>query len=278
MPQENETENKTALLPTDKPEEKGGGNLLPPGEAPAETPKWMTEMLASHPELLADKTLARFADVPALAKSALETQKAFRSSLRIPSKDAKPDEWNELWGKLGRPESPDKYEVTATIKDASGKDIPLPVNKEFDAAMRKIVHEAGITNDQYNRLWQGLSAYEQEKPKRFVDEIKKEWGGDYEKNAAIANAEFSALPKPLAEALMGTFGAHPLIVKLLHYAGMKSGEDAAAQGGQAADELATLKKRKEELLQKQADNPNDTQVQKELRELYQKEAEMNKRK
>lgn len=120
---------------------------------------------------------------PVMAKSFLDSQKMIGNSIRIPGKDAKPEDWNTFYNKLGRPEKPEGYAYKR----------PQFVSKDvqWDEGMEKefinTAHQIGLNNDQVQKIidWQGkyiegraVSAREQ--IKTTLGELKKEWGPDYE--------------------------------------------------------------------------------------------------
>src|SRR5947209_19762841 len=67
------------------------------------------------PAIAKDPSLASIKDVGALAKGYIEGQKFVGGSIRLPNDKMKPEEtekaWNDIYGKLGRPESADKYDL-----------------------------------------------------------------------------------------------------------------------------------------------------------------------
>jgi hypothetical protein len=71
-----------------------------------------TNWKASLPEdLRKEKSLEAIQDVSSLAKSYVDAEKIVGGSIRIPKEGADQKEWDAFYSKLGRPESPEKYEV-----------------------------------------------------------------------------------------------------------------------------------------------------------------------
>jgi len=63
-------------------------------------------------EIRGHKSLQHINDVGALAKSYVHAQSMIGADkVVVPGKSATPDEWNEFYARLGRPESPDAYEL-----------------------------------------------------------------------------------------------------------------------------------------------------------------------
>lgn len=107
--------------------------------------------------------------------------------LRLPGKDAKPEDWAPIWSKLGRPEKPEGYEIK-------------PMTDQPDAFLEKALgkfHELGVPKSTAQGLIQMLrdhatesqTAAEGKWNERFekeIGELKNEWGVDYDKNADLS--------------------------------------------------------------------------------------------
>jgi len=70
-------------------------------------------------------------------------------ALKVPSADATAEEWNAFYGKLGRPESPDKYELKLNT-EAVPQDFPYDEKSAIE--FRTWAHEAGLTQQQAQTL------------------------------------------------------------------------------------------------------------------------------
>ena len=101
-------------------------------------------------ELRADKTLADFKDVGALAKSYVETKRLVGDAVRVPKPDAKPEDIAAFRRKLGVPESPDKYDVKLPEMP---KDFPA-WNETHVADFKTAAHKAGLTPSQVQAVVQ----------------------------------------------------------------------------------------------------------------------------
>src|SRR5439155_23792244 len=98
------------------------------------------------PTIAKDPSLAGIKDVGSLAKSYVEGQKMIGGSLRLPKPDAKPEDvdraWGDIYTKLGRPESAEKYEFK--IAKEMEKFLPEADVKAFKSAAFK----AGLSTKQ----------------------------------------------------------------------------------------------------------------------------------
>lgn len=176
--------------------------------------------------------------------------------LKLPEKDDSPD-WNGVWSKLGKPESPDKY----------GLKIPESGDPAFAKTASEWFHKLNIPAKSAQGLvdnffqYQQSIAEEQMKQEQIKSEaelttLKSEWGADYGKNTEFAKRavqEFGVTQEQLSsiEAAMGTAA----FMKLWHTIGSKIGESQFHEGGggggggggfgitkeQAIHKIATLK-------------------------------------
>jgi hypothetical protein len=123
---------------------------------------------------------------PQIAKSYVASEKMIGGSIRVPKEDAKPEEWDGVWNKLGRPESPDKYQIN------------LPYTEYINWSQDRIkelataAHRAGFTGKQIQAVIdvygkQQADDYQAQK-KSFEDAVtnlRSEWGGSFDKNIAL---------------------------------------------------------------------------------------------
>jgi hypothetical protein len=107
--------------------------------------------------------------------------------LRLPGKDAKPEDWRAVWNKLGAPEAPDGYELTP----------PEGQSDEFLKAASGWFHELGVPKSMAAGLatkWNEHVASEQARMEgvwnqRFDTELtalKGEWGDQFDGNVDFA--------------------------------------------------------------------------------------------
>lgn len=137
-------------------------------------------------------------DLDGLANSYFNAQKMIGLPkdrvLALPAPDADAKAWDEVWGRLGRPETADKYVVP---KRADGKDY-----SETDLATQKVLlqmlHEAGapqrlIDNvvPKWNEFVDGLTAADATKTKADLDArvaaLKTKWGAAANDKSKLAN-------------------------------------------------------------------------------------------
>lgn len=166
------------------------------------------------------------------------------AALALPGKDATPEQWAEFYGKIGRPETPDAYEL------------PVPEGDDgaFAKQMAPVLHKHGVTAEQAKGLaadWNAMMTAQQTEAaaadvaaiaaldvqnKAEAAALKTEWGQQHEANmhfAKLAMQQF--IPGETAgqvvsaiESVLGYKGT----IQMLHKIGKGLGEhDAAGLGG-----------------------------------------------
>ena len=168
-------------------------------------------------------------------------------ALTMPGKDATPEQWAEFYGKIGRPETPDAYEM----------ELPEGDDGTFAKAVAPLLHKTGITSEQAKQLSQGWNQMRSEAEATMAQQaadaaqaahvqntaeaatLKSEWGQQFDANmhhAKLAVQQF--LPKDKAadtiSALESKLG-YKATIEFLHNIGKGLGEhDAAGMGSNNA--------------------------------------------
>lgn len=154
-------------------------------------------------------------------------------------KDADPKAWNEVYTKLGRPETADKYVIP----------VPEGDKGEFANQMKPLFHEAGLSQSQVTALstkWNAMQAEAAKSQKMATEsknatdiaDLKQSWGGEFEAKSALVDraAETLGMSQAHLDALKQTMGPKAAM-EFLHNIGAKVGvEDRTVPGinGQGA--------------------------------------------
>jgi hypothetical protein len=77
-------------------------------------------------------------------KAARESQSLIGRSVQLPGDDAKPEDLQKFYGKLGRPENAEGYE----FKLPEGIPEDLPYDAEFAGSFKPVAHELGLSGKQ----------------------------------------------------------------------------------------------------------------------------------
>lgn len=211
---------------------------LPPATPPPSTPppaEGPKSFLDGLPEdLRGDKALQSFKDAGSLAKSYVEAQKLIGSSIRVPKADAKPEEWTDVWTKLGRPASSEGYAPTRpALHPAISWDEPM--EKDFLA----VSHKVGLNGPQVQALldWYGRAlntnfAAASEGVAHTLETLQTEWGGAFPRNLALGQRivkEYGGdeLVTFLNETGMGN---HPAVVRFMAKVGHALAEEGIISG------------------------------------------------
>lgn len=152
--------------------------------------------------------------------------------IKLP-KTADAKEWNEVYSKLGRPETADKYVIP----------VPEGDKGEFAGVAKAWFHEAGVSQSQATKLaekWNGYlaeqsntaTAKQTQDDQISVNELKQAWGGEYEAKAALVDkaAEEFGMTQPQLTALKQVLGPKGAM-QFLHGIGAKiASEDTTVPG------------------------------------------------
>jgi len=211
-PTTTETE-KPTTQPTAKPATVRGG------DTPAPQSSWKESI---SEEFRKDPNIDKFTEIDALAKSYINATKMIgQDKLVIPNNNSTEDQWNEVYSKLGRPESSDQYNLEVTSDTVS-------MDKGAIKSFAEQSHKLGLNNKQaegilefYKNNMEGTaqqSKIDTETAQvQTEQQLRQEWGRDFEgkvkQAGALAKANIN--PEVLDMQLQnGTrLGDHPEIIK-----------------------------------------------------------------
>jgi len=189
-------------------------------EQPSTVAKSWKETISE--EFRNDPNISKFTEIDALAKSYINaTRMIGQDKVAVPNENSTDDQWNEVYGKLGRPESADKYQLEVQSETA-------PLDESAIKQFAENAHQLGLNNKQAQGILEFYkSSMEGSIQQARVDtetaqanaeqELRKEWGRSYDENikkaGAIAKANMSEdiLNMELKD---GTrIGDHPSVIK-----------------------------------------------------------------
>jgi ferredoxin-fold anticodon binding domain-containing protein len=191
--------------------------------AKADTPAPQTSWKDSISEQYrADPNIEKFTEIDALAKSYINATKMIgQDKVVIPNNNSTEEHWNEVYSKLGRPDSADKYSL-----DVKSEVVNLDENAIKSFAEN--AHQLGLNNKQaqgilefYKNNMEGnaqQSKIDTETAQvQAEQELRQEWGRDFEgkvkQAGALAKANIN--PEVLDMTLSNGIrvGDHPEIIK-----------------------------------------------------------------
>ena len=173
-------------------------------------------------DLRNDPNISKFTELEALAKSYINaTRMIGQDKVAVPNNNSTDDEWNEVYNKLGRPESPDKYKLEV-------KSDVVPLDDGAIKSFAENAHKLGLNNKQA----QGILEFYKESMEGSIQQsrvdtetaqanteaqLRKEWGRAFDDNIKRAGAVAKANMNPQIldmELKDGTrLGDHPEVIK-----------------------------------------------------------------
>lgn len=203
-------------------------------------------------------TAKQFKDPGALAESYRNLEKLVGAGpdkiIKLPTDD-KPEAWNEVYNRLGRPEKADGYKIP----------VPEGGDANFAKTAAEWFHSAGLTQKQAETVaakWNEFAgAQAQGQAESMVvkgteqrQALEKEWGAALEQNLGVAKKAAAAFgfDQATIDALQSAMG-YDGVMKFMHNIGSKVGEDSFVSGAggnnggvptpsQATAEIALLRK------------------------------------
>lgn len=231
-------------------------DLLDSASAPAQTnvpststnvPMDVPEFLKSanlEPEYLNEPAIKNMKDLPSLVKSYLHAQKMVGADkVVIPGKNATPEQWNEVYNKLGLPKK-EEYKINKGEKAVLGD--------EFYTKAAELGHEMGILPHQMQGFISKLEAdaaakvtnqqkLVEQAQTESINNLKKEWGDAFEAKIFNAKEVLEKFGDDETKAYIreSGLGNEPKIVKFLAKIGSSLKEarviDGKADAGTPAD-------------------------------------------
>ena len=173
-------------------------------------------------EYRVDPNIEKFTEIDALAKSYINATKMIgQDKVAIPNNNSTDDQWNEVYAKLGRPESADKYSL----------DVKSEIVNLDEGAIKSFTenaHQLGLNNKQAQGILEFYkNNMEQTAQQQSINtetaqadaeaQLRKEWGRSFDENIKRAGSLAKANMSPeLLDMQMkdGTrLGDHPEIIK-----------------------------------------------------------------
>lgn len=161
-------------------------------------------------------------------------QKQIVEGIRPPSQESPPEEWESFFNQIGRPESPEKYQLPEDIQAAEG--IDLVTEKQ---AFTALAHKNGLTQKQAEGLFkdyvsnlnESFSKSQEATTQNFEQALKEAFPEDPQAGLAAAKRAAKALNlgNKLDEAKLST---NPLVLQLCAKLGEFVGEDSFLKGNQ----------------------------------------------
>ena len=163
-----------------------------------------------------------------------------KALVELPGEDADPQKINDFYAKLGRPDSPDKYDLK----------MPADADPKVTEFYKSLAHKHGLSAKQavglygeWNEFITGLGqqseADMQATSEREVLDVKKEWGQAFEQNLDAGRRAAAALgyDQSKLDAMESKLGTAETL-RLFATLGSKMGEDSFAGGEREGSSFA----------------------------------------
>ena len=159
-------------------------SVAPPSEEVANWRSDLPEDIREH------SSLASIQDVGNLAKSFINAQSMIgRDKIPIPSEHSSPEDWDNVYDRLGRPANPDGYE---NVELGDGSD------ETFLTWYKNAAHEIGLNPTQAQKLAESYNKLYQEQLSAAPDPavmqaeqnavLRKEYGGKYDESMELGQS------------------------------------------------------------------------------------------
>jgi hypothetical protein len=140
-----------------------------------------------------DPNISKFTEIDALAKSYINATKMIGADkITVPTNSSTEEHWEEVYSKLGRPESADKYKLDFKSETA-------PIDEGAIKSFAEVAHKTGLNERQAQAILDFYKANsEQSLQQSKIDtetaqanaeqQLRKEWGGNFDANIKRAGA------------------------------------------------------------------------------------------
>ena len=223
MSQEQITQEAVPVAETTQPTTEAPQQTEQPNSSTTEQPpvaKSWKEAISE--EFRNDPNISKFTEIDALAKSYINaTRMIGQDKVAVPNENSTEDQWNEVYTKLGRPESAEKYKLDFKSEVA-------PIDEAEVKKFAETSHKLGLNNKQAQGIleyYKSIMESSDQQTKIDIEtsraeseqQLRQEWGKAFDNNVekakslAKANLGVDVLEMQLKTGIK--LGDHPDIVK-----------------------------------------------------------------
>ena len=188
-----QTTETTQPVATDQTTTATAQPILSSTEQPTEPVSGKTWKEAISEEYRSNPNIEKFTELDALAKSYINAVSMIGTDkIPLPGKTSTDEQWNEVYNKLGRPESADKYTLELKTDVA-------PVDENVIKGFAQNAHKLGLNNKQaqgilefYKQTLEGsakeMSVNMESAQAEATNMLRSEWGKTYDENLRKASS------------------------------------------------------------------------------------------
>jgi len=175
--------------------------ILSSTQQPTQPTSGKTWKEAISQEYRSNPNIEKFTELDALAKSYINAVSMIGTDkIPLPGKSATDEQWNEVYNKLGRPESADKYTLQF-------KSDVAPIDENAIKGFAQNAHKLGLNNKQaqgilefYKSTLEGsakeMSVNMEVAQSEAANALRSEWGRAYDENLRKASAVAKSYLEP----------------------------------------------------------------------------------
>ena len=206
----------------------------------------MTEFFKDYPQYAENPNFNKYKTVKAFVEGHESLISKLGTAIEVPGEGATQDQLDEFYNKLGRPETPDKYEFEDKLPEG------WEIDTKLDAEYRELAHAIGLTAKQaqglrtfynsavetaYNGNQKDVQTRLAQDHETNVGKIKEMWGGDYKAKTKIAmNTARGVLSQDTLDYLDATgLGNNATFVKDFYELSKRFSGDSMPIGGDGGD-------------------------------------------
>jgi hypothetical protein len=193
-------------------------------------------------EYMGSQTVSTAKTANDLAKQVYNLEKVMgKPKIELPQEGWTDAQYNDFYNKTGRPESAEGYSLDGLPEQFTFTD-------EDKSSLLTSLHEQGLNNKQANAVMKSIADREvglsesvdakfNETHETAVNQLKENWGDQFENKLKLASATLSNVTDPdSAEQLKEMAGNNPAFIKMLADLGDKMlAEDSAFQGSMSSN-------------------------------------------
>ena len=152
-----------------------------------QVPPWKMQL---SDDLKANRNLDKFDGYTSLARSYLELEGKMGNMISVPGEEASDEERAAFYGKIGRPETADKYDLS--LKDG----IPEYLKNSLagsEESFRKRLHKSGVPQSAAAEIYnwiqdelkigdEAMASFQKSQLEASEKTLREEWKGDFDKN------------------------------------------------------------------------------------------------